>query len=271
MSRTEQGYRDAAKALPKNFLGGSFGESETDELAVNAVHKLALFKENAELLGLQGGSVESVQRRGKALAKHSDEVRKRESEKAKSSGDDIVFLDLLDNQIRWLDGQIGDREREFAAEFGEEWREVLALKILDEDAIPERREGESMAEYRERLEQALIDEMLDENGNIKPEYKDHPEYGRYAEWAQWKYDRREAKTLKAEVSEPGLSDAEKLEKIDNYKETASYGRILEARPEFEEGSAERQALKEGADRKADEEITKVSAASGDDAFLSQSL
>ena len=60
---------------------------------------------------------------------------------------------------------------------------------MEPDDIPQRRDGESMAEYCERLEMVIIATMIDENGSIRPEYanSDDLEIRRHAIWAQAKH------------------------------------------------------------------------------------
>lgn len=111
----------------------------------------------------------------------------------------LITLNSLQDQIDALGREVDGMEDGFAARYGESWREDLANKILDEDIIPQRMEGESLEDYRERVEDALMAEMLDENGNIKPEYKDHPEYGEFAEWAKKRHDLKEARSVANEV------------------------------------------------------------------------
>lgn len=65
-------------------------------------------------------------------------------------------------------------EEQFQKTDGDAQREKLALKILDEDEIPQRREGESMEACRERLEVRLIDEVLNEDGSIKDAHLQNP-------------------------------------------------------------------------------------------------
>ncbi|MEM9422496.1 MAG: hypothetical protein AAF986_08330 [Pseudomonadota bacterium] len=138
---------------------------------------------------------------------------------------DALWRDIINQQIAELQNLISGHEGRFAAEYGEAWREDLALQILDPDLIPQRREGESMEAYRERLEQALMDELLNEDGTIKDKYKDHPEYGEYAQWAQWKYDQQQAQAFKAGMNDPLLSEAERAALLGEYMQSATHERL----------------------------------------------
>ncbi len=268
MSQSADDYKQAAQMLPLEYLGSLFSASGVDEAAVKAIHIKALFEDNKTMLGQAGGSIDGLQlRSGQALAKHFQDMAKRGTAHQKSNTDTLTWLVMLDNHISWLDKQIDNSEKDFAATDGEEWREKLALKILDKDAIPERKDGETMEAYRERLEQSLIDEMLDDEGNIKPEYKDDPEYGKYAEWAEWKFDRREAKALKAETSRPGISEAEKTTKITEFTKTASSERMYEARLQLKSDEKANDQLSEARNESVDQEVSTVSASSADNSFL----
>lgn len=113
---------------------------------------------------------------------------------------------------------IEQMEADFSSRDGEEWREKLALNILGEDEIPQRLPGESMDDYRERLEQHLIDEMLNPDGTIKAEYKDHPQYGDYAEWAQKQNNLNKAKALMAEYEDEETTPERKQEILEEMRE-----------------------------------------------------
>ena len=129
------------------------------------------------------------------------------SMQARRASQDHLFLITLNNlhdQIAALGRDVDDAEKGFAERYGEAWREDLALKIVDKDLIPQRMDGESLEDYRERVEDVLMDELLDENGNIKPEYKDHPEYGEFAEWARDRW-----------LHQQGIAAADKLEAVLN--------------------------------------------------------
>lgn len=86
--------------------------------------------------------------------------------------------------------QIAQLEAAFEAELGDAWREEIANRVMSPDDIPQRKSGESMSDYRERLETALIAVMIDPaTGQIRPEYanSDDPNIQRYAAWAQAQY------------------------------------------------------------------------------------
>ena len=128
------------------------------------------------------------------------------------------FLDIVDAANAYIDRlqkDIEDMERGFRARDGDAWREKLALKILDPDEIPQQREGESIEAYRERLEPLLINKMLNPDGSIKDEYKNHPELSDYAQWAQKQYHLNAARGYVQELDDPNISP-ERREAIYNW-------------------------------------------------------
>ena len=120
-----------------------------------------------------------------------------EAAKAKQSTDTHRFLMMLDQ----LDQQIADLEAGFEERHGDAWREELALMVLDEDEMPQREEGESLEDYRERLEEAITDKMIDpETGKVRPEYTNDPRYEEYIEWAEREHARREIEPEAQEIA-----------------------------------------------------------------------
>ncbi len=89
--------------------------------------------------------------------------------------------------------EIAAMEAAFETDNGDAWREHIANRVMDPDEIPQRRPYESMQDYRQRLETVLIATMIDENGNIRPEYanSDDPDVRRYADWAHSKHRKNE--------------------------------------------------------------------------------
>lgn len=244
-----------------DITGVSAGASHARGLQLDAHDK-----DNDELLGLASGSRESLIKRGLSLARSFADARQRDADRSRKTVHEVSFLTILDDHLDWLGEQIASREREFERENGEDWREDLALEILDPDKIPQRREGESMEAYRERLEEALIDEMLNPDGSIKDEYKDHPEYGRYAEWAQWKYDQRVARALKAKLDDPNLSEEERAAIIDAFMETETARRMNAARLEFRSDNEVLDRTVRAQDE-LDDEVTNVSPSISENEFL----
>lgn len=186
----------------------------------------------------------------KEVAQSNSPARKGKEDK-RSSVRNILFRDLLERQLTELQNLIDQSEQEFAAQNGDAWREKLALAILDPDLIPPREHGESMADYRERLEQSLMDELLNEDGTIKAKYKNHPEYGEYAQWAQWKYDEQQAQALKTALNDPSVSNAERTTMMAHYTQSASHERIKQALDNIDKANPEHSVLNAAKDQLED--------------------
>ena len=173
-------------------------------------------KDNSLLLGLAAGNVAGVNPKLAALAKQNHEAEKRLRDQQKQASDIIAYLL---NHIQKLDEKIREMEKGFEAQYGDAWREIMANEVLDPDLIPQRKEGESLEIYRERVEDRLIDQMLNDDGTIKSEYKDHPRYGKWAEWAETEFERDVASQklngVKKVFDNPDSTPEEKQEVIDS--------------------------------------------------------
>jgi len=137
-----------------------------------------------------------------------------ESEKAKHKKltDFIELIEATRQYIERLQKDIEDLETRFRERDGDEWREKLALKILDPDEIPQQRDGESIEDYRKRLEPILINKMLNPDGSIKKQYLDDLELRDYAEWAQKKFHLNIARRYLIELENP-ITPPERIEEI----------------------------------------------------------
>lgn len=169
--------------------------------------------------GIVDASQISVRVNGADAAAYAAQVRASEAKIAADNHLFLITLNNLDAAIERAQKLADEMERGFDDQYGESWREDLALRILDEDDIPQRRDGESLADYRERVEEALIDEMIDDNGEIKEKYKNDPELRDRADWAKTRYDIRQAEIgahqLETTHSDPDATDAERNEAIEN--------------------------------------------------------
>ena len=115
-----------------------------------------------------------------------------------------VLLEYIDN----LNRDIAKLEAGFEAQFGDAWREEIALRVFGPDAVPAQRPGERIDDYRARLERALREEMLNPDGSIKDQYKDDPELEKYAEWAQKIYNREAGKAIANNLKNPASTHAQ---------------------------------------------------------------
>lgn len=193
MAHTEQHYRDAAQGL-KGELGSTFGKSSLNDAAVSNIHRIANFKDNAELMGLKGGSVSGIQKRGESLARTVNASQSAQDEKAKKSFDNVLFLGLLDQAETYaaqLAADVAKIEASYEAQYGDAWVEQIALEVLGPDEIPERNEGEDIISYRARVKETLLEQMIDPaTGQVKPEHSDSP----HTQWAErsWKHEKVDA-------------------------------------------------------------------------------
>lgn len=123
-------------------------------------------------------------------ASSSDTKRRRLEEQQRVQ---LTLAEQARQLSEYLAQQIAGFETSFETELGDAWREVIANRVLNPDDIPQRKQGESMQDYRERLETVLIATMIDENGNIRPGYanNDDPDVRRYADWAHSKHRKNE--------------------------------------------------------------------------------
>ena len=266
MAQSEAHYRAAAQGLEQGFLGSQFGRSSLPDSAVSNIHRLAAFREEAELMGLKSGAIAGIQLRDAALARSVQEARKEASEKSKRTTDTILFLNLLDQRIADLDFRMAELEGQLVEQFGEQWAEQVALEVLDPDEMPQRRDGESMADYQARVYDALEAEFLDEGGNIKPEYKDHPRYGDAAKYMQYRFDKDAAVELRSRLSDPDLSPEEAREIIESAEGTPTLDRLYKAQDGLTNEVGD-QAVTAAADELFDERVDSRPVASEDMAFL----
>ncbi len=103
------------------------------------------------------------------------------------------------------DEAIADMVGQIEAETGQSF-EDYAADILGEEAA-QRLPGESLEEYRRRVLTALAEEMLDEHGNIKPEYADDPLAGMLRDNEDFQRIIAERDAIRAYVAENGVTAA----------------------------------------------------------------
>ena len=168
--------------------------------------------ENKILLGQQSGSIGGLQERA-GIA----QVREQQREKDRQSREETSRYVEMIAQLR---SDLADMEERFRARDGDAWRENLALKILEPDEFPQRREGESIEAYRERLEKNLIEDMLNPDGSIKEEYKNHHEYSDYAQWAQKKFHYNRARGLVRELDDENTTPEREAEIEEQLQESS---------------------------------------------------
>ena len=205
------------------------GFPDVSDHFINAVHhteKLKEFDQQMQATSVAMGALDESQVSG-ILASALAQIKKQHSsqeEKRKQTTQDILNQALL-NYIDDLNRDIAGMEAGFAAQYGDAWREQIALRILGEDDIPQQRADETIEQYRERLEKLLVEELLNEDGSIKDQYKNDPELNKYAEWAQKIYNRNAALALTNEQTQEMVDvlERQKNSEQNNYAADALEG------------------------------------------------
>jgi len=174
--------------------------------------------EHAILYGQLGGSIAGMIELGPVASRtqsRQDEERRTEERRT------AQFVQLVNQMRASIERMEADVKRlvaSFEKRDGDAWREKLALNILGADEIPQQATGESITAYRKRLEQHLINEMLNPDGTIKDKYKNNPKYGDYAEWAQTQFHLNSAKAAVAELDSDTTSPQRKEQILDEMKQ-----------------------------------------------------
>ncbi len=100
-----------------------------------------------------------------AELKNEEETKKRTQEAIF-----IAMMNELDNRIRAISSEIDEIRDTLIDMYGKDFVFVMGDRYLDPE-IMERHLGETDEDYAQRIEQALADEMLNEDGSIKAEYE----------------------------------------------------------------------------------------------------
>lgn len=223
--KTPADYISAAKALPQDHLNNAFIPRNDFKDFTRKQETMAQIKATSVELGTHSGSTEGVITNGVGLKRQNEqEEQAKGGRKGKKGNDTINLMTLLDQ----LGNDIAAMEAGFEDRHGDAWREKLAEIILDPDEIPQREDGESMEDYRERVEYELVNKMIDpETGTVKDEYlnSDDPDVREAAEWAQKKYDEDKVAELKRSLDDPNLTDEEKRELIEEYNQSSTGSRM----------------------------------------------
>ena len=174
--------------------------------------------EHAILYGQLGGSIAGMIELGPVASRtqsRQDEERKTEERRTAQF---VQLVDQMRASIERMEADVNRLVSSFEKRDGDAWREKLALNILGADEIPQQEAGESITAYRKRLEQHLINEMLDPDGTIKDKYKNDPKYGDYAEWAQTQFHLNSTKAAVAELDNDDTSPQRKEHILDEMKQ-----------------------------------------------------
>lgn len=245
MAQSEEHYRAAAHSLGEGFLGSKFGQSNLDQAEVSKIHRIEAFKENAILLA--GDNVAGVIERGARAAQSIQNTMSAKAKKARQSASNFLFLDLMDQASRYaaqLAADVARIEAGYEAQYGDAWVETIALEVLGPDEIPQRDDGESITDYRERVRETLLDQMIDPaSGKVRPEHADSP----HANWAEraWKHEKVDAQMdIATDESRP---QAEREAAVQEVIETGRHDDAAYAITSFEAGDREYAVLDEALD------------------------
>lgn len=175
-------------------------------------------KENHILHGQLGGSVTGVIERSSVAGNNqSGHIEKRETEQRRKARF-VEIVEQIRASIEQMEADIRAMEELFEKRDGDAWREKLALNILGADDIPQQELGEDINDYRKRLEQHLINEMLNPDGTIKGKYKNDSQYSDYVEWAQKQFHLNNAKAIAAELDDHSTSPQRREQLLDEMRE-----------------------------------------------------
>jgi hypothetical protein len=166
------------------------------------------------------------------------------------------LLDQLRVRSEELGRQIASMEKGFEAQYGDAWREHMANQILHPDVIPQREDGESMEDYRARLEKALIAEMLNEDGTIKDEYQTGP-YAQWAVWAQKEFNKDYIDQKVEVLSDPNVNEEVKAKEVKELGDNGTLSQINRANADLEANGKSEHSLEVRADEKRDADFNVV--------------
>lgn len=222
-----------------------------------------------QLSGVAEGTGEISQAVG-AARQTAEDTAKADEKARKERTDRAVILASIDN-ARDFAAQRGrdaaNLEDIFEARFGDAWREEIANRVMDPDEIPERRDGETMEDYRERLGDVLIERMIDpETGQIRPEFRDDPEMSQYAEWALARHQEREALAYIERRSDPNLTPEQQRAIDEEFAATSTGNEIRQAAQEAARDGENINEIERETDVRADETMRASSATAENDAF-----
>jgi hypothetical protein len=236
--------------------------------AANAKERSKIFEQQMQATSVAMGTLDESQVSG-ILARALAQLKsgKGENVNQKKSTRDLLHQILLD-YIRDINRDITALEKGFEAEFGDAWREEIALRIYDEDEIPKQRPDETIDDYRARLEKELVDKMLNPDGSIKDKYKNDPQLRKYAEWAQKIHNRDIALSLASELKNPSTTHEQAQALIQQLEEVKSTEQNTYAARALDGHEQEKQAVLSVDDVNDDRQTVDVRSEQAASTFLS---
>ena len=224
-------------------------------------------RENHIHNGQLSGSVTSViERNSAANTSQSTQAEERKS-KERRTAQFVELLEQIRTSIKQMETDVKALIASFEKRDGDAWREKLALDILGADDIPQQRSSENINAYRKRLEQHLINEMLNPDGTIKDRYKNDAKYGDYAEWAQKQFHLNNARAVVAELDNDNTSPQRKEQLLDGMKERGFIQEMVFA-DRVSNSVDTKASVRDTRDSQHDEMLTQASSSNATLKFLS---
>lgn len=183
-------------------------------------------KENHLLQGQLSGSIAGVIERGSIASSNRSQQDEKRKTKERETAQFVRLVEQIRASIERMESDIRILKVSFEKRDGDAWREKLALRILEADAIPQQKDGENIEAYRKRLERHLINEMLNPDGTIKNKYKNDPKHGDYAEWAQKQFHLNSAKAAIAELDNDNTSSQRKSQILEEMKQRSDFQEMV---------------------------------------------
>lgn len=253
-----------------------YGAQTPDEAAQRQAERVAKLDEQRLDYDISTMSADKAEGMGR-IGNAASAVGQREAlarENAKSARDNADTQVLLAS-IRAAEAMAAEAgrvargyEADFENEFGTNWREDVALRVLDPDEFPLRGEGETQADYDARVEKAIIEKMIDpETGEIKDEYKDHPTLGRYAEWAKARNQELEAKAyIDAKQKPVAERTPEEQARVDKFEDQPAFDQAMQAQQEASLAKVDVAEIGASIDMAIDSQAVKADLMAGANAF-----
>ncbi|SFU39463.1 hypothetical protein [Nitrosospira multiformis] len=224
-------------------------------------------RENHIHNGQLSGSVTSViERNSAANTSQSTQAEERKS-KERRTAQFVELLEQIRTSIKQMETDVKALIASFEKRDGDAWREKLALDILGADDIPQQRSGENINAYRKRLEQHLINEMLNADGTIKDKYKNDAKYGDYADWAQKQFHLNSARAIVAELDDDNTGPQRKEQLFDEMKERGFIQEMVFA-DRVSNSVDTKASVRDGCDSQHDEMLSQASSSNATLKFLS---
>ena len=166
------GTNNPTQVIEQEFRANAFAmtgvRDESEAFAKRTMEAFA--RENDQILfGQKSGARSGDMRRAFAAARDAiGGAEERERRQAEQRANDLYLITIIQEQITWHREQMDGLENVLRDKYGVDFILGMAETFLDEGVL-------QTLDTRDAKLQALADLMLDENGNIKPQYINRPE------------------------------------------------------------------------------------------------